>query len=104
LSSCIEVTSSCPIRYPVPGETGTRNAFRGDGFFGIDSGLNKSWKVTERASVKFGWEVFNVTNTPRFDVNPNASLQSVWGSGDFGVYSNILGRPRIQQFSLRASF
>jgi hypothetical protein len=104
LSSCIEVTSSCPIRYPIPGEVGTRNAFRGDGFFGIDSGLNKTFQLTEKVSVKFDWEVFNVTNTPRFDVNSNTSLQSVWGSGDFGVYSNILGRPRIQQFSLRASF
>ena len=45
------------------------------------------------ASLKFGWEVFNVTNSPRFDVNPNTSLQSVWGSGDFGVYSAQL--PRI---------
>jgi hypothetical protein len=104
LSACIEATSSCPIRYPLPGETGTRNAFRGDGFFGIDSGLNKTFHVTERVDMKFDWEVFNVTNTPRFDVNPNTSLQSVWGSGGFGVYSNILGRPRIQQFSLRASF
>ena len=104
LSACIEVDPNCPIRYPVPGETGTRNAFRGDGFFGIDSGLNKTWHVFEGASLKFDWEVFNVTNTPRFDVNPNTSLQSVWGSGDFGVYSNILGSPRIQQFSLRVSF
>ena len=104
LAACIEVTASCPVRYPLPGEAGTRNAFRGDGFFGIDSGLNKTWRPVERVAVKFDWEVFNVTNTPRFDVNPNTSLQSVWGSGDFGVYSNILGRPRIQQFSLRASF
>jgi len=104
LSACIEVTSTCPIRYAIPGETGTRNAFRGDGFFGVDSGLNKSWRVWEGASVKFGWEVFNVTNTPRFDVNPNTSLQSVWGNGDFGVYSNVLGHQRIQQFALRLDF
>jgi hypothetical protein len=104
LAACIEVTASCPVRYPLPGEAGTRNAFRGDGFFGIDSGLNKTWHPVERVAVQFNWEVFNVTNTPRFDVNPNTSLQSVWGNGDFGVYSNILGRPRIQQFSLRASF
>jgi hypothetical protein len=104
LSACIEATSSCPIRYPIPGETGTRNGFRGDGFFGIDSGLSKSWHPWERSSLKFGWEVFNVTNTPRFDVNPNSSLQSVWGSGDFGVYSRVLGDHRVQQFSLRAEF
>jgi hypothetical protein len=104
LAACIEVTSTCPIRYPIPGEAGSRNAFRGDGFFGIDSGLSKSWHLTERASLKGSWEVFNVTNTPRFDVNPNTSLQSVWGNGDFGVYSNVLGHQRIQQFGLRVEF
>lgn len=104
LAACIEVTSTCPIRYPIPGETGSRNAFRGDGFFGIDSGLSKTWHVWERANLKGAWEVFNVTNTPRFDVNPNTSLQSVWGSGDFGVYSKVLGSHRVQQFSLRVDF
>jgi hypothetical protein len=104
LAACIEVTASCPIRYPIPGEAGTRNAFRGDGFFGVDSGLNKTWHVSEHASLKGSWEVFNVTNTPRFDVNPNTSLQSVWGNGDFGVYSNVLGHQRIQQFGLRVDF
>ena len=34
--------ADCPVRYPIPGEAGTRNAFRGDGVFGVDSGLNKS--------------------------------------------------------------
>jgi hypothetical protein len=96
--------SDSPIRMPVPGEVGTRNAFRGDGFFGIDSGLNKTWHVWERTSLTFAWEVFNVTNSVRFDVNPNTSLQSVFGNGDFGVYSQTLTQPRIQQFSLRASF
>ncbi len=104
LAACIEVTATCPIRYPIPGEAGTRNAFRGDGFFGIDSGLNKSWHLWEGAYLKGSWEVFNVTNTPRFDVNPNTSLQSVWGNGDFGVYSNVLGHQRIQQFGLRVEF
>ena len=68
------------------------------------SGLNKSWHLYERAALKFGWKVFNVTNTPRCDVNPNASLQAVWGSGDFGVYSRTLGTHRLQQFALRVDF
>jgi len=104
LQACIETTTTCPIRYPIPGEAGSRNAFRGDGFFGIDSGLNKTWHVWERADLKGGWEVFNVTNTPRFDVNPNTSLQSVWGNGGFGIYHAVLGSHRIQQFSLRVDF
>lgn len=104
LAACIETVATCPVRYPIPGETGSRNAFRGDGFFGIDSGLNKSWHLWKQANLKFAWEVFNVTNTPRFDVNPNTSLQSVWGNGGFGVYSKVLGTHRVQQFSLRIDF
>ena len=96
--------SGAPVRFPIPGEAGTRNAFRGDGFFGIDSGLNKTWRIRERASLKFAWEVFNVTNSVRFDVNPNYGLQSVFGNGNLGVYMATLTQPRIQQFSLRASF
>jgi hypothetical protein len=104
LADCIETQASCPVRYPIPGETGSRNAFRGDGVFGIDSGLNKTWHIWEGSTLNFGWQVFNVTNTPRFDVNPNTSLQALWGGGDFGVYSAQLPRHRIQQFALRVSF
>jgi hypothetical protein len=96
--------AGAPVRFPIPGEAGTRNAFRGDGFFGIDSGLNKSWHIWERSSLKFSWEVFNVTNSVRFDVNPNYGLQSVFGNGNLGVYMSTLTQPRIQQFSLRATF
>ncbi len=42
-------------------------------------GLTKHGISGKGATVNFGWEVFNVTNTPRFDVNPNTSLQALWG-------------------------
>ena len=104
LETAVNSAVGSPVRFPIPGEAGTRNAFRGDGFFGVDSGLNKTWPLWEHTSLKFSWEVFNVTNSARFDVNPNYSLQSVFGNGNFGVYSATLTQPRIQQFSLRASF
>ena len=59
-----------PIRLSYPGETGQRNNFRGDGIFGIDSGLSKSWRFGEYGALKFSWEVFNVTNSVRFNDNP----------------------------------
>jgi hypothetical protein len=93
-----------PLRNPLPGEAGTRNGFRGDGYFGVDSGLAKSWTIHEQQAVKFSWEVFNVTNSVRFDVNPLNSLQNQTSSGSFGVYGAVLTQPRIQQFSLRYSF
>jgi hypothetical protein len=35
-------------RQPYAGEAGSRNNFRGDGFFGIDSSLAKTWPSMER--------------------------------------------------------
>ena len=64
------VTNGSPIRLAYPGEAGQRNMYRGDGYFDIDSGLAKTFKITESQGVKFAWEVFNVTNSARFDVNP----------------------------------
>jgi hypothetical protein len=96
--------SGPPIRNPLPGEAGSRNAFRGDGYFGVDSGLSKAWKLYREQTLKFAWEVFNVTNSVRFDVNPLTSLQNQTSSGEFGVYGAVLTQPRIQQFSLRYSF
>lgn len=98
------LSTSSPLRYPLPGEVGERNKYRGDGFFDTDAGLLKSWKITEKQSFKFDWEVFNVTNSVRFDCNPTTSLQNSVGKGSLGAYSRTLSVPRVQQFSLRYSF
>lgn len=98
------LSAPSPLRYPRPGEFGQRNKYRGDGFFDTDAGLMKTWKVTEKQSLKFDWEVFNVTNSVRFDCNPTTSLQNSVGKGSLGAYSRTLSVPRVQQFSLRYSF
>jgi len=93
-----------PMRFAYPGEAGSRNNFRGQGYFGIDMGLTKSWNIRESMNLKFAWEVFNVTNSVRFDSNTNTSLDN--GSDDgpsFGLYRRTLTVPRVQQFSLRFS-
>jgi hypothetical protein len=92
------------MRNPYPGEAGQRNNYRGDGYFGADTSLSKSWKIGDRSGIKFAWEVFNVTNSVRFDVNPLTSMQNMTTSGEFGVYGATLTKPRVQQFSLRCSF
>jgi hypothetical protein len=98
------LSTSSPLRYPLPGEVGQRNKYRGDGFFDTDAGLMKSRRITENQSLKFDWEVFNVTNSVRFDCNPTTSLQNSIGKGSLGAYSRTLSVPRVQQFSLRYSF
>jgi len=94
-----------PTRFPYPGEAGSRNNFRGQGFFGIDTGLAKSWPIHESMSLKFAWEVFNATNSVRFNDNTNTSLDVGSDNGaSFGLYSATLTVSRVQQFSLRFSF
>jgi hypothetical protein len=92
------------LRNPYPGEAGQRNNFRGDGYFAVDGELSKNWKIRDGAGVRFAWEVFNATNSVRFDVNPLNSLQNSTAGGELGVYGATLTKPRVQQFSLRYSF
>jgi Carboxypeptidase regulatory-like domain len=99
----VDPATGVGVRYPVSGEVGPRNNYRGDGYFGIDSALRKTWPITERQRLAFAWEVFNVSNSVRFDTNP-ATFQNSFNRGNFGTYGATLTQPRIQQFSLRYSF
>ena len=86
----------------LPGQVGNRNNLRGDGFAGLDAGLSKRWKITEGKSLQFRWEVFNVLNLTRFDVQ-SLSL-SLTSSNTFGNYTGLLTNPRSMQFMLRFEF
>ena len=90
-----------PIRLSYPGEAGMRNHFRGDGYFDLDSGLSKTWKTGEFGKLKFTWEVYNVTNTVRFDPQ---SIEAQMTSTGLGEASSLLSRPRVMQGSLRYDF
>jgi len=105
------MSTGTPWRIPFAGEAGSRNNFRGDGFFGIDAGLSKGWRIGEGRELRFSWEVFNITNSVRFNTNPNpvvqggsAGLDTGATSASLGEYSALLTKPRVQQFSLRFSF
>jgi len=95
------VPSGIPVRLPYPGEAGERNNFRGDGIFNIDSGLSKSWSLGEHRSLKFSWEVYNVTNTVRFDP---ASIGRTLTEGNLGIANSLLSLGRRMQFALRYEF
>ena len=90
------------FRFPYPGESGDRNQFRGPGYFGIDLAVNKTWAITEKSNLSFNWEVYNVTNSVRFDA-ANA-FPTIDSAGSFGKYSNTLTRPRVMEFALRFTF
>ena len=92
------------FRNDYPGVTGTRNSVRGPGYAGLDMGLSKSWKMpyAESNRVQLRWEVFNVVNLKRFDVQ---SISNGLDAGpSFGTYSGLLTDPRVMQFALRYEF
>jgi hypothetical protein len=93
-----------PIRLPYPGEAGSRNVFRGDGYFDIDSNLSKTWNIGEIGKLKFDGEVYNITNTNRFDTS---SIATGLTSGTLGAYGTTLPAQsnfRRMQFGLRFDF
>ena len=89
------------MRLPYPGEAGQRNPFRGDGFFNVDSGLAKTWKIREMGSLKFAWEVYNVFNSVRFDP---AYINTGLTGGQLGVATSALTVSRRMQFGMRFDF
>ena len=91
------------IRLPYAGEAGQRNNFRGDGYFDIDSSLTKSWDLGAKLRLKFAAEVYNITNSDRFDTSPNGLVAHV-GLNNLGNYVGILSEYRRMQFGLRLDF
>ena len=90
------------LRFQRPGEAGFRNRIRGDGYFSIDFGLMKAFPITETHRLQFRWEVFNLTNSVRFDTGSLLAYPDI--SATFGRYEGTLTRPRIMQFALRYEF
>jgi hypothetical protein len=101
-----------------PGEVGDRNVLRGEGFVTLDAGLTKRFRLPwEGHDLQFRWEVFNVTNTQRFDANTIADLSLGTDpflgdnpSDDFGAFTstqaplNETKAGRVMQFTLRYQF
>jgi hypothetical protein len=81
------------------GQSGLRNNYRGFGFFNIDTGLYKVFRMpfNESHQLQFRWETFNITNTPVF-ANPGPSD---FATSTFGKVTGTLNQPRQMQFALR---
>jgi hypothetical protein len=104
--SCASRTNCSPDQYgflPFADGNGGRNDFNAPGLKNINVTLQKNWAVSERKSVQFRWEVFNIFNHPNFvlmDRNFNESaagyLTSVAAVGN--------GGPRGMQFALKYLF
>jgi hypothetical protein len=101
------------------GEPGDRNVLRAPGYFQLDFGLYKTFRLPwEGHTLQFRWEVFNATNTQRFDGDTIADLSfdedpfflKKEPSADFGKFTttqkplNENQARRVMQFALRYQF
>ncbi|HEX8920976.1 MAG TPA: hypothetical protein VF766_05840, partial [Pyrinomonadaceae bacterium] len=102
-----------------PGEVGDRNVLRAPGYISLDLGLSKNFKLPwEGHTLQFRWEVFNVTNTQRFDGATIADLslprdpfiRGLDAGPDFGRFTSTQAplnenkAGRVMQFALRYQF
>jgi hypothetical protein len=104
------------FQHPFPGQAGSRNAIRGDGYAGLDMALNKRWRMSiEGHTLQFRWEVFNVFNQHRFNALSGLGTQAcgcivslqqqaATEKNTFGNYTGLLTQPRVMQFALRYEF
>ena len=92
------------FEFTLVGSSGSRNTLRGDGTFLINLGVGKRFIMpySERHTLQFRWETFNLLNSVRFD--PRSLSVSLTSVGSFGKYTNVLNNPRQMQFGLRYEF
>jgi hypothetical protein len=81
-----------------------RNSLTGPGFFNTDVGVKKTFKITERSSLRVEGNFFNIFNHPNF-LSPDTNLIS----GSFGKSTSTFtnqqsGGPRITQLVVRFDF
>ena len=97
------------FRFALPGESGLRNELRGDGYFTIDLSIGKAWRMpwSDNQRLRFRWDMFNISNTPRFDLSDVDMLPDI--DTTFGRYNSTLatcdgGAGRCMQFMLKYEF
>jgi len=97
------------FRRDYPGESGIRNELRGDGYFTIDTSFSKAWTMpwAKDQRLRFRWDIFNITNTPRMDVGNVTMFPD--RKNTFGTYNGSLascdgGAGRCMQYAIRYEF
>jgi hypothetical protein len=82
-----------------------RNTFRGPGQQNWDFSLLKTFKFTERQSLRFTADFFNIWNHANFSNPSGLDVESIGlTNSPFGKITSALGTPRLIQFSLRYAF
>ena len=95
-----------PLANGAPGDaTGLgnvpRNCIIGPPQKNLDFTLGKTFLLTERQSLRFRTDFFNLFNHPSF---ANPSSLDVQSRSSFATITSVVGTPRLIQFSLKYSF
>ncbi|MGH9860628.1 MAG: hypothetical protein ACRD5F_11450, partial [Candidatus Acidiferrales bacterium] len=95
------ITTLAAFRNPTHGEIGNRNNLFGPGFWNVDLGVLKRFRMpwSETHRLTFRWESFNAFNHVSF-LEPNANINS----SQFGNITGERSSPREMQFALRYDF
>ncbi len=82
-----------------------RNTFRGPGQQNWDFSLLKNFRITERQSIRFTADFFNIWNHANFANPSSTDVESIGlANSPFGKITTTVGTPRLIQFSLRYAF
>ena len=105
LSKFFDTSAFAPQPLGTIGNT-QRNSMFGPHFRDVDLSLFKNFPVTERATIQFRVETFNISNTPNFYIANNNSSNQQFGNAAFGTISatDPNYNPRQYQFVLKALF
>lgn len=104
-----------PFFVPCVGTVGNspRNLLRGPGLVQLDATLLKNTHITERLTMQFRWEVYNILNHANFDsfiLNNNITSTSAFGTiartPDVAAGNPVIaqGGPRSMNFALKFTF
>jgi len=100
------VAAQADVTFTLPGLPGSRNTLIGPAFAAVDTGVNKSFRITERQRLQFRVTVFNVFNSVNFSDN-SLSLDPTSPAtfGQFTATANQ-GQPfgRQMEFAARYEF
>jgi hypothetical protein len=82
-----------------------RNTLVGPGFFNIDMGFAKAFRITEGSRLKFEGNFFNILNHPNFNAPPgDLNNAATFGKSQATFTNQQSGGPRITQLAVRFEF
>ena len=78
-----------------------RNCIVGPPQKNVDFTVGKNFQLTERQSLRFRADFFNLTNHPSFAHPSSTDIES---PSSFAQITSVVGTPRLIQFSLKWSY